>query len=429
MDVDPVKADPLAVPSVPNGVEKFTYDPLAGVGGGVPPALGMPPLGLFPGALPPFAPPFAPVLFVLPGLMPPAKKKKWADAPKEFPTVGEGFPFPKGGWAYGQSVGKPYDYQKSDGYVEQMKIAAKRTTMQLAFVYLLDMQPKVAEYVQELSGEEILVVECEDAQDVAESIICRFFSVNNIKVKSTKLSQLAEMSMDAKQTCMILSDNLRSAELETPIIDALKRYVSHGGLLLSFNNAITIISKTFSGKIHPRMGATTLDKPIEIGTSQTDNNLHQHFSQYESYANAHKQIVRLHGLQRFEVVDSKNSVTTLLTETAPQSGQALVVTFQFGSGKAHGRVIHSTTSHLVSKIGAQGGTSFQPLADMLPAQSKTLAEKNIATLTQLPTPPQTTITAWNAALNCGFSPSINIALSYYPFLDSLFSMIMSHRQS
>lgn len=427
MDVDPSKADPLERSSVSNGVETSSYDPLASAGSGLPPALGIPPLGMFSGPRPPFVPPFAPVMFPPPGLMPLPKKKKWADAPKEFPTEGEGFPFPQGGWAYGQSVGKPYDYQKTDGYLDEMKMAAKRTTMQLAFVYLLDMQPNVAKYVQELTGDEILVVESDDALDVAESIICRFFAVNNIKIKSTKLSQLAEMQIDAKQTCIILSDNLQASELETPIIDALKNYVSHSGLLLSFNNAITIVSKVFPDKLHPRMGVTTLDKPIEIGVTQTDEKSHQHISQFAPYATAHKQIVRLHGLQRFEVVDSKNSVSTLLTETAPQSGQALIVTFQFGRGKARGRVIHSTASHLVSKIGAQGGTSFQPLTDMLPAQSKALAEKCITTLTQLPTPPQTTITAWNTALKCGFSPSINIALSYYPFLDSLFSMIMSHR--
>jgi hypothetical protein len=426
MDADPVQADPLARPTPSNGVEGSEYDPLAVPAHGVMPPKGMPMLPMMGGPIPPMMPPFPPVLFPPPGLMMSVKKKKWADAPKEFPTTGEGFPFPQGGWAYGQSVGKPYDYQKSDMYQELMKEAAKRTTMQLAFTYLLDVQPKVADYVAELENEmQILIIESDDPIDVSDSIICCLFKANNIKHKAIHLSDLADLEVDAKKSTIILSDTLHALEVPAPIATALKAFVSHGGLLLSFNNSVSVISSTFTGKLKPRLGSTAIDKPIEISTHLSSPHDATHFEKYDDLSKSHKQLVRLHGLQRFEVIDAKHSVTSIITESAPQAGQPIAISFQFGQSKARGTVYHSTTSHIVARIGAQGGTSFQPLTDMLPAQSIALAKKCIEDLNKLRPIPNQTISAWQAALNAGFPACINIALSYYPFLDSLFSLLVT----
>jgi hypothetical protein len=357
-------------------------------------------------------------------MMPPTKKKKWADAPKEFPKEGEGYPFPQGGWAYGQSVGKPYDYQKEDCYQEKMTEAEKRTVLQLAWIHLLDMRPQVANYVEKLTGEEILIVTPDDDIDAADSILLRLFTSNNIKHIVEKVSQLKPEQLGPNERVIILCDTLHVESLEDSLIHAFSDYVSSGGLLLSYNNAISVISKVFPGKLIPRLGSTTLDKAIEIRATLDTKKDADFFAQYAQHASSHKQMVRLLGLQRFEVIDSKNQVHVLLTEAAPQSGQPLAVSFH--GKQRRGSVYHSTTTHLVSKIGSQGGTSFQPLADMLPAASKVLAEKCISDLSKLPNPPQATITAWTAALRCGFASSINIALSYQPFLDSLLLLLIAH---
>lgn len=423
MEAFPVKVEGAVGGTGSNVVENEAFDPLANGGVGMSVGKGVGGVGMLP---PPLMPPFGPMLFPPVAML---KKKKWADAPKEFPTSGEGYPFPQGGWAYGQSVGKPYDFMKSDGYVSLMKEAAKRTTMQLAYVYLLDVQPAVATFVDLLTDEmRIVLVESNDALDASESVVSRFFSANNIPHKALHLNDLVTVDLDPKQTSIILCDTLHSSEVENAVVTALKAFVSHGGLLLSFNNAISIISNTFQGKLKPRLGATTIDKPIAISARPFPASDQSHFQQYEDIAKAHKQLVRIHGLQRFEVIDSKNSVSSIITESAPQAGQPLVVSFQFGQGKNRGTVYHSTATHLVAKIGPQGGNSFQPLTDMLPAQSLSLANKCIEDLNKIKPTPHKTIAAWQAAVKCGFPSCINIALSYYPFLDSLFSILIAHSQ-
>lgn len=322
-------------------------------------------------------------------------------------------------------------YLETEAYQSQLKTAEKRITMQLAFTYLLDMQPKIAEYVSSLEKEgekrEMLLVESEDAFEAADSVVGRVFAANNIKHNRKKLNQLAEMELDATKINIVLCENVHCMEPSEDICEALSSFVSSGGLLLSFNNAVTIISAAFPNKLKPRIGISTIDKPIEFETHFTDDNESQLFSQYASLASQRKQAVRLHGLQRFEVLDKKkNGVNSLLVETAPQSGQVLCVKFHAGRGKKKGTVYHSLTTHVVAKVGTQGGTSFQPLPDLLPADAKALAQKCILDLEKIPTPPTTTISAWKAALKCGYPNCINIALSYYPFLDSLFSILAHH---
>lgn len=425
MDIDTVQVDSREKP--PNGAELVQVDPLAVPLMQRPPPVMMPPPGMMPPGL---MPPFAPMLFPPPGMMPPAKKKKFADAPKEFPKEGEGYPFPQGGWLYGQSVGKPYGYLDTETYRQKIKDAEKQTTMQLAFDYLLDMRPKVSEYIENLEGHEILVVECDDPLDAADSLVGRLFSANNIKHNRVKLEQLETTELDATKTSIVLCENLQIASASEALGSALSGFVTSGGLIYSFNNAISIIDVAFPDKLKPRIGSTTLDKPIEIGTHFTDDSETQLFSQYASLASARRQAVRLHGLQRFEVLKKGKTAaaTVLLEETAPQAGQPLLVKFQAGRGKKRGTVYHSLTTHIVAKVGAQGGTSFQPLPDLLPAHSKALAEKCIEDLEKMPTPPTTTITAWKTALKCGFPTCINIALSYYPFLDSLFSVLSEYHK-
>ena len=423
MDTDIVQVDSKP----PHAAESSYIDPKTGLmPPRMPPAM-LPPPGMLPPGL---MPPFAPMLFPPPGMMPPAKKKKYADAPKDFPTEGEGYPFPQGGWLYGQSVGKPYGYLDGDSYKQKIKDAEKQTTMQLAFDYLLDMKPKIAEYVEKLEGQEILVVECDDPLDAADSLVGRLFAANNIRHNRIKVEQLAETELDATKTSIVLCENLHSPNPSEASFTAISSFVTSGGLVFSFNNAVFIVDGAFPGKLKPRIGSSTIDKPIELGSKFSDDSEAQLFSSYATLASARKQAVRLHGLQRFEVVNTGKNATVhiLLEETAPQAGQALLVKFQAGRGKKRGTVYHSLTSHIVSKVGTQGGTSFQPLPDLLPAHSKALAEKCIEDLEKMPQPPITTITAWKTALKCGFPACINIALSYYPFLDSLFSVLSEYHQ-
>jgi hypothetical protein len=58
---------------------------------------------------------------------------------------------------------------------------------------------------------------------------------------------------------------------------------------------------------------------------------------------------------RFDVLDG--GVEVLLREAQPDAGRPLAAKFYYGAGE----VFHSLTSHLTSKVGEQGGTSFQSL--------------------------------------------------------------------
>lgn len=444
MDVDIPQHDPLARPANGDGIEgKGAESRYA------PPPKGVPPM---PGMMPPMGPiPPMMMMFPPPGMMPPPlKKKKWADAPKEFPKEGEGYPFPQGGWAYCQSIQKPYDFQRTDDYQERMKEAGKRTTLQLAFTYLLDVVPGLTNYVDKLSGEEIRLVHSDDALDVTESIVGRLFKVNNIRHIAQTLNQLDTSSLVPKQHVIVLDDTLHVEKVDDAIALALRDFVSNGGTILSFNNAISVIALAFPGKLKPRLGATTLDKPMEIKVEHFDNHLDRvALGRYQDKASEHRQMVRLHGLQRFEVIDADNQVQVLITETAPQPDQPLLVKLSSPSSSADaaptkpkggrgskktpqkqapvssGAVYHGTTTHLVAKVGEQGRTSFQPLSDMLPVHSKALAQKCIEDIAKTEPLPASTITAWKAALQCGFAENINVAVSYQPFLHYLFTLLMA----
>lgn len=108
-------------------------------------------------------------------------------------------------------------------------------------------------------------------------------------------------------------------------------------------------------------------------------------------------------------------------ESAPQAGQALAVKFQFGKGL----VYHSVITHLISKVGSQGGTNFQTLADMLPIPSNEIAKNIIKELQEMKTPLKT-LSAFNTALSCGYSTCINLSKSFEMTFDCLFTMILTH---
>jgi hypothetical protein len=134
-----------------------------------------------------------------------------------------------------------------------------------------------------------------------------------------------------------------------------------------------------------------------------------------------KQLVRRKGMMRFDIVDP--SVETLLRETAPDSGRPLAAKFQFGKGD----VFQLNTTHLASKVGAQGGSNFLGLGDMLDAPSKKLALQTIEEISKAEGKKlNTTSVAWRAAYNSGFFNALNMARSYVLTLDFMFELLRKY---
>lgn len=126
-------------------------------------------------------------------------------------------------------------------------------------------------------------------------------------------------------------------------------------------------------------------------------------------------------MMRFDVVDP--AVETLLREAAPDSGRPLAVKFKHGQGE----VFQLNTTHLASKVGAQGGSNFLGLGDMLDAPSKTLALQTLESISKHEGKKlTTTLVAWRAAYNSGFYNSVNTARSYVLTLDFMFELLRKY---
>eukprot|EP01121_Diplochlamys_sp_Union-15-3_P014980 TRINITY_DN485_c0_g1_i2.p1 TRINITY_DN485_c0_g1~~TRINITY_DN485_c0_g1_i2.p1 ORF type:complete len:332 (-),score=45.36 TRINITY_DN485_c0_g1_i2:20-1015(-) len=285
-------------------------------------------------------------------------------------------------------------------FAEMFKIAETRGALQLAFMYLENVQKELVEQVKQFTEHNVIILSESDTS----SPVRMLFTFNLIKHRLINRQQLEESTYDTlnENNVLILTESL---DLTSDQSRKITEFVERGGLLLSFNTATTIIEKAFPNYIASKDGSTTVNKAISIEV--TDNADKEIFS---LFVPPNHKVTRLEGIRRF-TVQNEEQIKVLVKEVVPTI-IPLAVRWSYGSGT----VYHMLLSHVVTK-------SF---VEILPTKDSILnvLKNHINEKDELS---ESTKVAFTTATNCGFFTSVTLALAYQPFLVLLFKLILSHR--
>jgi len=190
------------------------------------------------------------------------------------------------------------------------------------------------------------------------------------------------------------------------MLKKIKFFVESGGLLLSFNKAVQIISEIFPNTITFKNGESTLDKKIELEVEDTeDSNL---FLGLQN-ASQRKKATRFSGIRRFQVNKENSNVTVLVKETSP-SQFPIAARITYGRGYIF-HIIHVGTDELLA------------------LRSKEKAQFYCKQVEDGPNINEATKIAWKTALLCSQEGSFYLAISLLPFFDVVFGIINKYSRS
>jgi len=195
---------------------------------------------------------------------------------------------------------------------------------------------------------------------------------------------------------LILTTN---SALNESQLQKIMQFVESGGVVLSFNKAVAIISGLFPDTISFKKGESTLDKKIELEVHDTDD---KHLFLGLQNASQRKKATRFSGIRRFQVTENSDSIV-LVKETKP-SQNPIAMRIKHG----HGFIFHFI--HV--------GTD-----EVMELRSKDRAQFYCKQVEEGPNINSATKSAWKTALLCSQWGSFYLAISLLPFLDIVFGII------
>jgi len=202
---------------------------------------------------------------------------------------------------------------------------------------------------------------------------------------------------------IVLSDDLPLSESS---IKKLNTFVYGGGLVLSYNKAVSLLEKALPGFFKVKQGETTKDKLINVQVTENED---KDLLLGLENASLRKKVVRLCATRRFHVNETNTGITVLAQELDP-TPFPLVVKAQYGQGV----VFHLTPL----------GTS-----EILELKSKEKTQTYCKQVENAPTISEQTKQMWKTAFSCGHQDSFFLAISLLPFLDIVFGVIKKYRRA
>lgn len=160
-----------------------------------------------------------------------------------------------------RTIRRHYD----DQYADFLRSSETRIAFQLSLRYFLDANPTLGTLVKNLTGTEIVVL---DSAEV-DNPIHYLFVGNCIPHVNVTIDNFQAVELNSKQTLILSTD----VKVEQNHVEKIRKFVESGGVVLSFNKAITIttqvVSQVYPNIISFKNGESTLDKKIEVQVPET----------------------------------------------------------------------------------------------------------------------------------------------------------------
>jgi hypothetical protein len=287
-------------------------------------------------------------------------------------------------------IRKNYD----DKFASFTRSAENRIAYQLSLRYFLDANPILGSLVKNLTGSEIVML---DGGEESENPMRYLFVGNCIPHQNVTVAEFSKTNLSKNQTLIISTD----VKIEESHSTKIKNFVEVGGVVLSFNKAVQIISQIFPNTLTFKNGESTLDKRIDLKVEDTDDA--QIFLGLQNAAQR-KKATRFAGIRRFQVnPDNFPNVQVLVTETTP-SQYPIAAKITYGRGFVF-HFIHVGTD------------------DLMELRSRDKAQFYCKQVEEQPNMNEATKTAWKTALSCSQWGSFYLAISLLPFFDIIFGII------
>jgi len=229
------------------------------------------------------------------------------------------------------------------------------------------------------------------------------FTKNCLRHLNVTPEEFEDIQLNSNSQTLILSDDLPLSENS---IRKISSFVGSGGMVLSYNKAISIVARAFPNLVTFRHGETTLDKQIDVAIP--DGEEKGIFLGLENAA-LRKKCVRLAGTRRVNVVEGVQGVEVLAYETSP-SPCPLALKIQFGTGV----VFH------VLPVGTNEVLELHSKSKVQAYCKQVEAAQNISAATK---------SAWKTAFSSGLQDSFYLAISLLPLLDIIFGIIKKYRRN
>jgi len=280
-------------------------------------------------------------------------------------------------------------------FQQYMKEAETRIAHQLAIAYFRDIYSNLGSLLNEFNGRDIVLLDKDDKSNINSMHL--IFTQNCLRHINVTAEEFEDIQLSSSFQTLILSDEVK---LSDNIISKVANFVTDGGLVISFNKAISIIDQAFPLHIKYRHGETSTDKLIEIDINDgEERNLFENLEGRKCVRFAHTRRVELTG---------NPAVTVLLSETAP-SPSPLLLKLQSGAGLVF---------HLLP-IGTN---------EVMELHSKDATQRYLKQVENDPAVSEQTKMAWKTALAASHGDSFYLALSLIPFLEIIFGIIKKYRR-
>jgi len=285
-----------------------------------------------------------------------------------------------------------------DTYQKYMEEAEFRVAYQLALAYFRDANPLLGSILNEFNGRDIVLLDKEDKNNI--NGIHLIFTKNCLRHLNVTAEEFEDIQLSQTQT-LILSDDLPLSEVS---LKKLSNFIQSGGLVLSYNKAISILERALPTLIKVKKGETIKDKSIEVQVTESEDK--DLLLGLENAALRHK-VVRYQGTRRFQALDS-TTVAVLAQETGV-SPFPVAIKAKFGQGL----VFH------ISPLGTN---------EVLETRSKEKTQTYCKQVESAPNISEQTKQMWKSAFSCGHHNSFFLAISLLPFLDFVFGVIKKYRR-
>eukprot|EP01125_Pyxidicula_operculata_P011555 TRINITY_DN3783_c0_g1_i1.p1 TRINITY_DN3783_c0_g1~~TRINITY_DN3783_c0_g1_i1.p1 ORF type:complete len:361 (-),score=71.13 TRINITY_DN3783_c0_g1_i1:23-1105(-) len=274
-----------------------------------------------------------------------------------------------------------------------------RTAHQLALAFFRDANQYVGSVLNEFNGRDIVLLDSEDAHNT--NTFHLLFTKNCLRHINVTAEEFEDIQLSPSFQTLLLSTDMKLSESS---LQKITNFVNGGGLVMSFNKAISIVAQAFPGTIKFKNGETTSDKQISIEIPETDDK--SLFLGLENAASRNK-VVRFVGTRR--VVELGHPAVTVLVKETDPSPCPLIFKLESGAGFVY---------HILPV-----GTN-----EILELRSKELSLTYCKRVENMQNISESTKSAWKAAFSSGLHESFYMAISLLPLLDVIFGILRKHRR-
>jgi len=284
-------------------------------------------------------------------------------------------------------------------YQKYMEEAEYRISYQLALAYFRDANPLLGSILNEFNGKDIILLDKEDKNNT--NAMHLIFTKNCLRHLNVTAEEFEDIQLSQTQT-LVLSDDLPLSEVS---LKKLNSFIYSGGLVVSYNKAVSVLERALPNFFKVKNGETIKDKGISVQVSETED---KDLLLGLENAALHNKVVRLRGTRRFTVVET-NPSNSILAQEAGITPFPIAVKSKYGQGL----VFH------ISPLGTN---------EVLEPRSKEKTHSYCKQVENAPNISEQTKQMWKSAFSCGHYNSFFLAISLLPFLDFVFGVIKKYRR-